>query len=72
MFYFTQLKLEGRDGVSVREMALEEKKGEQTRDNNETESDSETLLGEKKKTRKNKRRGRRRGEAKEWKKEKES
>lgn len=53
-FYSTQSKLEGR--VSLREMTLEErKKGEQTQDNNETESDSETLLGEK--TRKNKSRG---------------
>lgn len=53
LFYFTQIKLQWRDRVSVREIALE-KKGEQTRDNNETQSnnetrsDSETLLGEKK------------------------
>lgn len=48
LFHCTQLKLAERDRVSVREIAREEKRrGEQTQDNNETESDSKTLLVEK-------------------------
>lgn len=47
-FISHSIKLEARRRVSAREMALETE-GEQTRDNNETESDSETLLGKKNK-----------------------